>query len=120
MTRSLTNFYQILNISPPVTDKEVREAYLRLALRYHPDRNNSQASRQIFAQINRAYTILKTKPQRAAYDRCLNLTPNTYPAQSYSKENERSPETKSKARAFAAALLEIFCPITLKQEADHG
>ena len=47
--------YEILGISPNSTDEEIRKAYLKLARKYHPDRNNSEDAEKQFKKINNAY-----------------------------------------------------------------
>lgn len=47
---------------------EVKEAYKRLALRFHPDKTKSQATGETFKQINEAYHILRDKEEREKYN----------------------------------------------------
>lgn len=62
-------YYTILSISASATAQEVKSAYKKLALKYHPDRNpgNIWAEEQ-FKQINTAYQILSNPAKRARYD----------------------------------------------------
>ena len=49
------NRYQLLNISPSASTEEIKEAYLKLAFRYHPDRNQmSLTANKIMEKINEA------------------------------------------------------------------
>jgi len=59
-------YYQVLGLSPGATDEEVRKAYHRLAMEYHPDRNSDPAAGERFKEIREAYAILsgKEKPPR--------------------------------------------------------
>ena len=63
------NYYRILNISPDAGDREIRQTYLRLARKYHPDKNkgNKLAERK-FKQINEAYQALKDPQFRRQFD----------------------------------------------------
>ncbi|MFD2246662.1 tetratricopeptide repeat protein [Pontibacter ruber] len=63
------NFYTILGISPTASAQEVKLAYKRLALKYHPDKNpgNAQAEEQ-FKLVNTAYQTLSNPGKRARYD----------------------------------------------------
>lgn len=56
MTISISRCYQLLGIKEGSSHEEVREAYQRLALAYHPDRNPEAAN--IFSQMNQAYKTL--------------------------------------------------------------
>ena len=63
------NPYEVLGVPPSATAEEIRAAYRRLTLAYHPDRNPAPQAGHWMAQINRAYAILSDPAQRAAYDR---------------------------------------------------
>ncbi len=72
--RTMTTWYDVLHLSPQAGDEEVRRAYLALARRWHPDRHPAQRQAQAarrFRRICQAYSFLKTKPQRQAYNRYL-------------------------------------------------
>lgn len=73
MTQTPLSYYELLNISACASDAEVKAAYHRLALRYHPDRNPKERDKALerFQQINEAYSQLKTQKKRAAYNRYL-------------------------------------------------
>ncbi|CAL4319288.1 molecular chaperone DnaJ [Buchnera aphidicola] len=63
------DYYEILNISRSATDREIKRAYKRLAVKYHPDRNkNSKISEKKFKEIKEAYEILINPQKRANYD----------------------------------------------------
>ncbi len=63
------NHYETLGVSKTATDKELKQAFRRLAKKYHPDANpdNPQAEAQ-FKEINEAYEVLSDKEKRAQYD----------------------------------------------------
>ena len=67
---SLKNYYQILNVSPSASEAEIKNAFRKLAFKYHPDKNSDDAlSESIFKEINEAYLVLSDKYKRSAYNR---------------------------------------------------
>jgi hypothetical protein len=75
------NPYQILGVRPSATPEQVREAYHRLALRYHPDRNPSPDALHQMQEINWAYHVLRDPFRRADYDA---MYASARPSQAYS------------------------------------
>src|SRR3954468_23236223 len=66
----MADFYAVLEIPRGATDDEIKQAYRKLAMRYHPDRNNgSKDAEENFKQITEAYDVLRDPNKRAAYDR---------------------------------------------------
>ncbi|AQS86076.1 MAG: molecular chaperone DnaJ [Acetobacter aceti] len=64
------DYYAVLEVTREVSSDELKKAYRKLAMKYHPDRNAGDASaEERFKQINEAYDILKDAEKRAAYDR---------------------------------------------------
>lgn len=63
------DYYNILGVDRNASDKEIRNAYRRLARQYHPDVNpGDAASEEKFKQINEAYQVLSDAEKRAKYD----------------------------------------------------
>lgn len=64
------DYYKILGISKTASDDDIKKAYRKLAMQYHPDRNKGdKASETKFKEINEAYETLKDPQKKAAYDR---------------------------------------------------
>ncbi len=64
----MKDLYIILQISPSANPAEIKKAFRRLALRYHPDKNKDPATGEYFAEIQEAYIVLKDPAKRAAYN----------------------------------------------------
>src|SRR6516165_3357149 len=64
------DFYEILGVSKSADADELKRAYRKLAMQYHPDRNSGdKGAEQKFKDISEAYDVLKDDQKRAAYDR---------------------------------------------------
>lgn len=64
----MIDLYAILGIGRNASQQDIKRAYRRLAMRYHPDSGGSSASSEIFNKISKAYQILSVPSRRAWYD----------------------------------------------------
>jgi molecular chaperone DnaJ len=64
------DYYEILGVPRGASAEDMKKAYRKLAMQYHPDRNpNNATAEQKFKEVNEAYDVLKDDQKRAAYDR---------------------------------------------------
>ncbi|HEY4356362.1 MAG TPA: molecular chaperone DnaJ [Acidobacteriaceae bacterium] len=64
------DYYEVLSVSRTASDVEIKAAYRKLAMQYHPDRNpNNPAAEEKFKECSEAYSVLSDAEKRAAYDR---------------------------------------------------
>lgn len=64
------DYYQVLGVSRSASTDEIRKAYRKLAMQYHPDRNpDDKQAEERFKEINEAYQVLNDSQKRAHYDR---------------------------------------------------
>ncbi|MFN3621802.1 MAG: molecular chaperone DnaJ, partial [Nitrososphaerales archaeon] len=62
------DYYEILGVPRNATKEEIKAAYRKLALQYHPDRNKSPEAEEKFKEISEAYAVLSDDEKRAQYD----------------------------------------------------
>ncbi|KAI8844265.1 DnaJ domain-containing protein [Chytridium lagenaria] len=64
-----SNYYNVLGVNETATEDQIRQAYIKESLRWHPDRNTDPAATAKFQEIAQAYYVLSDKDRRDAYDR---------------------------------------------------
>ena len=63
------DYYQILGVQKGASEQEIKKAYRKLALQYHPDRNKGdKAAEEKFKEVNKAYEVLSDPQKRQTYD----------------------------------------------------
>jgi len=70
-TRSTTkrDYYEVLGVARTASDDDIKKAYRRLALQYHPDRNQAPEATERFKEATEAYQVLSDAERRSMYDR---------------------------------------------------
>ena len=62
------DYYEVLGVARGATEDEIKRAFKRLAIKYHPDRNKEADAGDKFREINEAYQVLSDPQKRSAYD----------------------------------------------------
>jgi DnaJ-class molecular chaperone len=101
----VSDYYKILGVTKESNQTQIRKAFRKLALQYHPDKNkNSEESKQKFMEIVKAYEILSDEKSRERYDsntisdkniQGFNGTPPADFANFYSYENLKREYTQN-------------------------
>lgn len=64
------DYYEVLGVDKQVTEADIKKAYRKLAMQYHPDKNpDNKESEHKFKEVTEAYEVLKDTDKRAKYDR---------------------------------------------------
>jgi DnaJ family protein C protein 7 len=72
------DYYKILGVAKEATDEEMKKAYKKMALKWHPDKNNSSEEQKaladkMFKDVGEAYSILTDPEKRRMYDQGADL-----------------------------------------------
>lgn len=136
----MIDLYGLLGIRPTATPEEIRSAYRKLALKYHPDRNPGKEAEKRFKSIGQAYDILVDDRKRGEYDayracpipnppqptkraRPVQAPPRPSPGPRSGRNAKRSPGASSPFAAFAEAFRSDMMEDILRAAADqrqHG
>ncbi|XP_063992844.1 dnaJ homolog subfamily C member 30, mitochondrial-like [Diachasmimorpha longicaudata] len=67
------NHYDSLEVGPKATQSEIKSAYFKLTMQYHPDKNSSETAKIKFHDISEAYEVLGNYQKRRQYDRGMHV-----------------------------------------------
>ena len=81
------NHYQTLEVNPAATQAEIKQAYRRMAKRFHPDSNHNIQDSDRIRRINAAYEVLNDPQQRRFYDR--QLSSSTKAKRNHRQQNQQ-------------------------------
>ncbi|XP_033171248.1 chaperone protein DnaJ-like [Drosophila mauritiana] len=93
--------YMILGVDPNATESEIRQAYKRMVLIYHPDKNKHPRTTAQFRKIKEAFDVLSDPTSRRAYDgaversRHADTRNNSHNSAGYQPNGFRQTETES-------------------------
>ena len=108
---NLWDYYRVLGLQQNAYDDDIRKAYRKKAMEYHPDRNNSPDSQEMFIRINEAYEYLISHPYRR------NITEEEVRRNYQAWIDYRRAEARRRAEAYARASFEEFRKSPLYQQA---
>jgi len=64
------DYYQVLGVARGASEEEIKKAYRKLALKYHPDKNQAAGAEEKFKEIGEAYDVLSDSKKKKIYDQC--------------------------------------------------
>jgi curved DNA-binding protein CbpA len=102
------DYYAILGVPPSASAGEIKRAFRRLAVRYHPDKNPSEDAAPLFHDINEAYDVLGDPEKRALYDlrkenpfvEILSQAPPTHPDPAYRRRAYQPPRKREPPASY--------------------
>ena len=62
------DYYEVLGVDKTADEKEIKKAYRKLAMKYHPDVSEEEGSEEKFKEISEAYAVLSDDEKRQRYD----------------------------------------------------
>ncbi len=107
MPKRFEDYYSMLGLPRSVTQREIRDAYLKAAKRLHPDKNIGPGETELFMDVQQAYQVLSNPALRSAYDATLGpeeALPSLINSQIFLSRTSLSPLTE---KQLAYILIEV-------------
>lgn len=93
----MKNYYSILGVPQTASEAEIKRAYRRLAVLYHPDKNKDPQAQETFVEITEAYDVVSDSLKRHAYDQLIDKPfSDTLVAEEQVKPTHRDPAYRRK------------------------
>ena len=103
------NYYYILGIQPNATKQEIKVAYRKLSLKFHPDTNNDDKFlEEMFRNIDEAYKILLNPEKRKIYDASFNTSTDALNREESSSTDEEVGQIKQRVNNLIDLIKEYF------------
>ncbi|MCB9027741.1 MAG: DnaJ domain-containing protein [Bacteroidales bacterium] len=110
---NLWDYYRVLGIKQGVSDEEIRKAYRKKAMEYHPDRNPSPEAHNMFIRITEAYEYLTSHPHGR------NITEEEARKNYQAWVDYRQAEARKRAEAYARASYAEFRKSPIYRSTNH-
>ena len=101
LTKDIMDYYSILGVSQYAKYREIKAAYRRLALKYHPDRNSSPFSENTIKIINAAFEVLSDRDKRRQYDEKATFNNMTRKKKNQTQSYPSSPHVNSSNTVYS-------------------
>jgi len=99
---NLWEYYSVLGVRQGASDDEIRKAYRRKAMEYHPDRNHSEGAQEVFIRITEAYEYLTSHPHGR------NITEEEVRRNYQAWVEYRQAEARKRAEAYSRTTYQAF------------
>ena len=103
-----SNYYKILGLNKHFTQAQLTQAWKRLALQFHPDKNQAPGSTEATKAINRAYDVLSDPQKREEYEEELRESERWYDSSSSPRWYDFGPKSPSPSPARPRRKLIVF------------